>query len=51
MPVMSCGLGDGMVVVCGLVSCVVELLILKVTLTSVLLSRLVIFLRCGEECV
>ena len=47
---MSCGLGEGMVV-CGLVSCVIVLLLLKVTLMFVFLNRLVIFLMCGEECV
>ena len=50
MPLMSCGLGEGMVVVCGLVSCAVVLLLLKVTVTFVFLNRLVIFLMCGEEC-
>jgi len=48
---MSCGVGEGMVVVCGLVSCAIVLLLLKVTLTFVFLKRLVIFLTCGEECV
>ena len=47
----SCRVGEGMVVVCGLVSCAVVLLLLKVTLTFVFLNRLVIFLTCGEECV
>jgi hypothetical protein len=40
-----------MVVVCGLVSCAIVLLLLEVTLTFVFLSRLVIFLMRGEECV
>jgi len=40
-----------MVVVCGLVSCTIVLLLLKVTLTFVFLNRLVIFLTCGEGCV
>jgi len=40
-----------MVVVCGLVSCAIVLLLLKVTLTFVFLNRLVIFLTRGEECV
>jgi len=48
---MSCGVGEGTVVVCGLVSCAVVLLLLKVTLTFVFMKRLVIFLTCGEECV
>ena len=48
---MSCGLGEGMVVVCGLLSCAIVLLLLKVTLIFVFLNRLVIFLTCGEECV
>ena len=48
---MSCWLGEFMVVVCGLVSCAVVLLLLKVTLTFVFLNILVIFLTCGEECV
>ena len=51
MSLMSCGLGEGMVVVCGLVSCAIVLLLLKTTLTFVFLNRLVIFLTCGEECV
>jgi len=51
MPFMSCGVGEGMVVVCGLVSCAIVLLLLKITLTFVFLNRLVIFLTCGEECV
>ena len=51
MPLMSCGVGEGAVVVCGLVSCAVVLLRLKVTLTFVFLNRFVIFLKCGEECV
>ena len=46
---MSCGLGEGMVVVCGLVSCAIVLFLLKATLTFVFLNRLVIFLTCGEE--
>ena len=50
-PLMSCGLGEDMVVVSGLVSCSVVLLLLKVTLTFVFLNILVIFLTCGEECV
>ena len=51
IPLVSCGVGEGMVVVCGQVRCTVVLLLLKVTLTFVFLKRLVIFLTCGEECV
>jgi hypothetical protein len=51
MLLMSCGEREGMVVVCGLVSCAIVLLLLKVNLTFVFLNRLVIFLTCGEECV
>jgi len=43
--------GEGMVVVCGLVSCAIVFLLLKATLTFVFFKRLVIFLTCGEECV
>ena len=50
MLLKSCGLREGMVVVCGLVSCAIVLLLLKVTLMFVFLNRLVIFLTCGEEC-
>jgi hypothetical protein len=38
-------------VMCGLVSCAIVLLLLKVTLTFVFLNRLVILQTCGEECV
>jgi len=48
---MSCGVGEGMVMVCGSWSCAIVLLLLKVTLTFVFLKRLVIFLTCSEECV
>jgi len=48
---MSYGAGEGMVVVCGLVSCATVFLLLKVTFTFVFLNRLVIFLTYGEECV
>jgi hypothetical protein len=51
MPLMSCGLGKCMVVICGVMSCEIVLLLLKVTLKFVFLSRLVIFLTCGEACV
>jgi hypothetical protein len=51
MPLMSWGLGEGLVVVCGLVSCANVLLLLKVTVIFVFLNRLVIFLTCGEESV
>ena len=51
MLLMLCGVGEGMVVVCGLVSCAIVLLLLKITLTFVFLNKLVIFLTCGDECV
>jgi hypothetical protein len=51
MSLMWCRVGEGRVVVCGLVSCIIVLLLLKVTLTFVFLNRLVIFLTCGKECV
>jgi len=51
MPLMSCGVGEGMFVVCGLVSCAIVSLLFKLTLTFVFLKRLVIFLTCGKECV
>jgi hypothetical protein len=51
MLLMSCGLGEGMVVVCGLVSWAIMLLLLKINLTFTFLNRLMIFLTCGEECV
>jgi len=53
IPLVSCGVGEGMVVVSGLMSCTIVLLLLKVrvTLPFVFLKRLVIFLICGEECV
>jgi len=44
MLLMSCGVGEGMVVACGFVSCAIVLLLLKVTLTFVFLKRMVIFL-------
>jgi len=48
---VSCGVGEGVVMVCGLMSCAIVLLFLKATFTFVFLIRLVIFLTCGEECV
>jgi len=50
MLLMLCGLGEGTVMVCGLVSCAIVVLLLKVTLTFVFLNRLIVFLRCGKEC-
>jgi len=46
MLLMKCEVGEGMVVVCGLVSCTILFLLLKVTLTFVFLNKLVIFLTC-----
>jgi hypothetical protein len=51
MPLLPCGVGSGVVVAGGFVSCAVVLLLLKATLMLVFLKRFVIFLPCGEVCV
>ena len=48
-PLVSCGVGEGVVVLCGLMSCEIVWLLLKATFTFVFLIRLVIFRTCGEE--
>ena len=50
-PLVSCGVGECVVVLCGLMSCAIVWLLLKATFTSVFLKRLIIFRTCGEECV
>ena len=42
-PLVSCGDGEGVVVLCGLMSSAIVWLLLKATFTFVFLKRLVIF--------
>ena len=45
-PLVSCWVGECVVVLCGLMSCAIVWLLLKATFTNLLF---VIFLTCGEE--